>query len=83
MDISETGCLLRISAKDAQVLKSSDDFYLTFKILNARMELECVVRNTRYVGEQLLHGVSFTRTSPMDRENILSLIDLIRSRGDE
>lgn len=76
-DISENGCLLDLLSKDFEEMETSDEFYVTFKLMDKTLELDCKVRNTRMSGENLFLGLEFINQSPKNQEIIKSFIDLV------
>lgn len=70
VDISDKGCLLEMASENLGTAEKDMDFYLTFKILEESLHLDCTVRNVRKDGKHYLLGTQFKNISNNDKELI-------------
>ena len=70
IDISESGCLLEVPAANFSGVEQGMDLYLTFKIWEESMDLDCSIRNVRQQGDHYLLGTLFKDMPKSSRELI-------------
>ncbi|MBI5140846.1 MAG: flagellar brake protein [Nitrospirae bacterium] len=77
MDLSEKGCLLKVMS-EGQNFQQGGIYYLTFKILDRRIEnIQCVLKNEHQRDERQMLGVEFQDAKGGNIDLIRSFIKLI------
>lgn len=76
-DISETGCRVRINDQEEESFVIGTRFFLTFNILEKRVEADCVLRNARKMDDALFLGMEFSAISSANKDTIGAFLDMI------
>jgi len=78
-DLSETGCLLKNDASEDIPYEVGDIFYVTFRIMDKTLELDCMLRNFRPEEKGKSFGMEFIDMTPDKSEVIRSIIEVLKS----
>ncbi len=83
VDISETGCLLEISASKFQEIEVDSNYFLTFMILDKSLEIDCKVKGHRTWKDTYLLGSEFCNLTQDTQELLKSFVSIFTEKEDQ
>jgi len=83
VDISETGCLLEISASKFNETYVNSSYFLTFMILDKSLEIDCLVRGHKIWKGNYLLGSEFFNLSQDTQELLKSFVSMFTEKEDQ
>lgn len=83
IDISESGCLLEISALKFNETEINSSYFLTFMILDKSLEIDCLVRGHKLWKGNYLLGSEFVHSNQDTQELLKSFISILTEREDQ
>ncbi len=83
IDISESGCLLEISALKFNETEINSSYFLTFMILDKSLEIDCSVRGHKLWKGNYLLGSEFVDLNQDTQELLKSFISILTETEDQ
>ena len=83
VDISETGCLLEISAAKFNETEVNSNYFLTFMILDKSLEIDCLVKGHKIWKGNYLLGSEFFNLDQDTQELLKSFVSMFTEKEEQ
>jgi len=83
VDLSETGCMLEVSASKFDQTEINSNYFLTFMILDKSLEIDCLVRGHKVWKGNYMLGSEFISVTDDTQDLLKSFVSIITTEKEE